>query len=157
MVRHYFVVLSYKKGLPILFTIFLLFCSCNQKKVELIAADNVNQINKKPNIVLIMTDQHQAKALSIAGNLDVKTPNLDKLAKTGTRFTNAYVTFPLCSPSRSSIFTGRMPHNININSNNDKTVNNSESLNKVINDKKWGSVFCACYRRRVHFTNYGLV
>lgn len=122
MVRHYFVVLSYKKGLPILFTIFLLFCSCNQKKVELIATDNVNQINKKPNIVLIMTDQHQAKALSIAGNLDVKTPNLDKLAKTGTRFTNAYVTFPLCSPSRSSIFTGKMPHNININSNNDKII-----------------------------------
>lgn len=76
----------------------------------------------KPNIVLIMTDQHQAKALSIAGNLDVNTPNLDKLAKTGTRFTNAYVTFPLCSPSRASIFTGKMPHEIAVNSNNDKTI-----------------------------------
>ena len=85
----------------------------------------------KPNIVLIMTDQHQAKALSIAGNLDVKTPNLDKLAKTGTRFPNAYVTFPLCSPSRSSIFTGRMPHNININSNNDKTIATSFKQNNL--------------------------
>ena len=85
--------------------------------------ENINNSTiNKPNIVLIMTDQHQANALSIAGNLDVKTPNLDKLAKSGTRFTNAYVTFPLCSPSRSSIFTGKMPHNIAINSNNDKTI-----------------------------------
>ncbi len=72
---------------------------------------------KKPNIILIMTDQHQAEALSIAGNKDVKTPNLDKLARSGMRFEKTYVTFPLCTPSRSSIFTGKMPHNLGVNSN----------------------------------------
>lgn len=71
----------------------------------------------QPNIILIMTDQHQAEALSIAGNFDVKTPNLDKLAKSGMRFEKTYVTFPLCTPSRSSIFTGKMPHNLGVNSN----------------------------------------
>ncbi|NKI27372.1 sulfatase-like hydrolase/transferase [Arenibacter sp. 6A1] len=71
----------------------------------------------RPNIVLIMTDQHQAAAMSIAGNTDLETPNLDKLAKNGVRFNNAYVTFPLCSPSRSSIFTGKMPHTLGVNSN----------------------------------------
>lgn len=71
----------------------------------------------QPNIILIMTDQHQAEALSIAGNFDVKTPNLDKLAKSGMRFKKTYVTFPLCTPSRSSIFTGKMPHNLGVNSN----------------------------------------
>ena len=82
---------------------------------------NTQQVNHpnqdRPNIVLIMTDQHQAEALSIAGNLNLHTPNLDKLAKTGIRFENAYVTFPLCSPSRSSIFTGKMPNTLDVNSN----------------------------------------
>lgn len=82
------------------------------KKIDLLSSNE-----RKPNIVLIMTDQHQAEALSIAGNLDLHTPNLDKLAETGIRFENAYVTFPLCTPSRSSIFTGKMPHNLNVNSN----------------------------------------
>ena len=75
-----------------------------------------------PNIVLIMTDQHQAEALSGAGNHNLNTPNLDKLAKTGVRFENAYVTFPLCSPSRSSMFTEQMPHQLGINSNVDKKM-----------------------------------
>jgi arylsulfatase A-like enzyme len=45
------------------------------------------------------------------------TPNLDKLAKSGIRFEKTYVTFPLCTPSRSSMFTGKMPHNLGVNSN----------------------------------------
>lgn len=90
-------------------------CANAQKKVQ-------------PNIILIMTDQHQAEALSIAGNSDLKTPNLDKLAKSGMLFKKTYVTFPLCTPSRSSIFTGKMPHNLGVNSNEegDKIMNPSE-------------------------------
>ncbi|MEO5948756.1 MAG: sulfatase-like hydrolase/transferase [Chitinophagaceae bacterium] len=71
----------------------------------------------QPNILLIITDQHQAEALSIAGNTDLKTPNLDRLAKSGMRFEKTYVSFPLCTPSRSSIFTGKMPHTLGVNSN----------------------------------------
>lgn len=98
-----------------LFSVFVL--SCSQYKKKQIVEDLVVLNQNRPNIVLIMTDQHQAEALSIAGNLDLKTPNLDKLAKTGIRFKNAYVTFPLCVPSRSSMFTGKMPHNLGVNSN----------------------------------------
>lgn len=91
------------------FCLFNFFCS---------AQDNhTSYKDNRPNIVLIMTDQHQAEALSIAGNSNLITPNLDKLAKTGILFENAYVTFPLCSPSRSSIFTGKMPHTLGVNSN----------------------------------------
>lgn len=78
---------------------------------------SIGQNKNQPNIVLIMTDQHQAEALSAAGNPNLSTPNLDELANTGVRFKNAYVTFPLCTPSRSSIFTGKMPHNLGVNSN----------------------------------------
>lgn len=70
-----------------------------------------------------MTDQHQAQALSILGNKDLKTPNLGKLVSNGMLFNNTYVTFSLCSPSRSSIFTGKIPHNLGVNSNEkDKNI-----------------------------------
>jgi len=75
------------------------------------------QNSERPNIILIMTDQHQARALSIMGNADLKTPNIDGLATSGMLFNKAYSTFPLCTPARSSIFTGQMPHNLGIKSN----------------------------------------
>lgn len=65
-----------------------------------------------PNILIIMTDQQQAGALSCAGNEDLSTPALDSLAKQGLHCTNAYTTFPLCIPARSSLFTGLMPSTI---------------------------------------------
>jgi arylsulfatase A-like enzyme len=77
------------------------------------------QQNERPNILLIITDQHNARALGSTGNKSVKTPNLDKLANNGMRFEKSYVTFPLCTPSRSSIFTGKMPHELGVNSNKD--------------------------------------
>ncbi|MFD1631303.1 sulfatase [Pseudopedobacter beijingensis] len=63
----------------------------------------------RPNILIIMTDQHTADAMSIAGNKDLKTPSIDFLAQNGTRFTEAYCVQPLCTPSRISIFSGQRP------------------------------------------------
>ncbi len=63
----------------------------------------------RPNILIIMTDQQTAEAMSNAGNTDLKTPAMDFLAANGTRFTEAYCAQPLCTPSRSSIFSGVMP------------------------------------------------
>ncbi len=68
----------------------------------------------KPNILFIMTDQQTVSALSCAGNPHVKTPNLDRLAARGMRFTQSYVSHPLCVPSRASIFSSRMPHELGI-------------------------------------------
>ncbi len=65
-----------------------------------------------PNIIYIMTDQHSANALSCAGNADVATPNIDRLAARGVRFTNAYCALPLSGPSRAAMFTGCMPSTI---------------------------------------------
>lgn len=64
---------------------------------------------KQPNIVYIFTDQHTANALSCTGNPDVKTPNIDRLAQNGIRFTNAYCACPLSTPSRAAMFTGVTP------------------------------------------------
>ena len=54
-----------------------------------------------------MCDQLRADYLSCAGHKSLQTPNIDKLAERGVRFTNAYVQSPICGPSRASIYTGR--------------------------------------------------
>ena len=66
---------------------------------------------KKPNLLFIMTDQQRYDALSIAGNRVLKTPNLDRLAKQGAIFKNAYTPCPVCAPARSSILTGTTVEN----------------------------------------------
>ncbi len=65
--------------------------------------------NRRPNIIYIMTDQQCATAMSCAGNPDVLTPNMDRLAEHGIRFTNAYCAMPLSGPARGAMFTGYMP------------------------------------------------
>lgn len=64
---------------------------------------------KRPNIVFILTDDQGAWAMGCAGNGEVKTPNLDRLAASGVRFDNFFCTSPVCSPARASLFTGRIP------------------------------------------------
>lgn len=64
----------------------------------------------KPNIVLIVSDDHGTDALGCYGNKVIKTPHLDELARAGTRFTNAFCTSASCSPSRSVILTGLHNH-----------------------------------------------
>jgi len=63
----------------------------------------------QPNILIIMTDQQTAEAMSSAGNKYLHTPAMDKLAKNGVCFTKAYCAQPLCTPSRTAIFSGKMP------------------------------------------------
>ena len=62
------------------------------------------------NVLLIIADQHRADHMSCVGNQILKTPNLDKLASEGVRFTSAYVANPICMPNRASIFTGLYPN-----------------------------------------------
>ncbi len=66
---------------------------------------------RKPNLLFIMTDQQRFDALSIAGNKVLKTPNLDRLARQGAWFKNAYSPCPVCVPARSSILTGTSVEN----------------------------------------------
>lgn len=64
---------------------------------------------KKPNVLLITTDQQHWNTIHALGNDAIKTPNLNRLVFEGTTFSRAYVTNPVCSPSRSSIITGEYP------------------------------------------------
>lgn len=73
---------------------------------------------RKPNLLFIFTDEQRADTLGSYGNDLVQAPNLDRLAADSFVFENAYVTQPVCTPSRSSIMTGLYPHT------NGCTVNN---------------------------------
>lgn len=82
------------------------------------AAPIMANAQKKPNIIYIVTDQQTASAMSCMGNDDLHTPNMDRLAKAGMLFTNAYCTSPLSGPSRGAMFTGCYPHELGIERNN---------------------------------------
>jgi arylsulfatase A-like enzyme len=72
---------------------------------------------KRPNVLIITTDQQRVDAMSAVGNKWVKTPNMDSIAANGVYFTNSYCPYPLCSPSRSALHAGRMPHEIGVDHN----------------------------------------
>ncbi|GGD72428.1 sulfatase-like hydrolase/transferase [Paenibacillus nasutitermitis] len=63
----------------------------------------------KPNIIVILSDDQGAWAMGCAGNKEIRTPNLDRLAAEGMRYSSFFCTSPVCSPARASLLTGRMP------------------------------------------------
>ena len=65
----------------------------------------------RPNILFILSDQHNAKVLGCKGHPDVKTPNLDRMAGEGVRFENAITQNPICTPSRVCWLSGQYCHN----------------------------------------------
>jgi arylsulfatase A-like enzyme len=73
--------------------------------------------NPKKNLLFIMTDQQSYDALSIAGNTILKTPNIDRLARQGAYFQNAYTPCAVCGPARSSILTGHTIENTGMKTN----------------------------------------
>ena len=64
---------------------------------------------KKPNVLIILTDQLRAQALGYSGDPNIQTPNIDKLASMSVNFTNAVSGMPVCTPFRGSLLTGQRP------------------------------------------------
>lgn len=63
----------------------------------------------RPNILFILTDDQGPWAMGCAGNNEIGTPNLDRIASTGVRFESFFCASPVCSPARASLLTGRIP------------------------------------------------
>ncbi len=75
------------------------------------------QIVRKPNIVLIFTDDQGSVDVNCYGAKDLVTPSIDRLAREGTRFTQFYAASSICSPSRASLMTGRYPQRAGLSGN----------------------------------------
>lgn len=71
----------------------------------------------RPNFLIVMTDQQRADYLGCAGHPVLRTPNLDRLASEGVRFSRAYVNNPVCMPSRSTMLTGQTPRGHGVRTN----------------------------------------
>lgn len=71
---------------------------------------SANAADRRPNVLLIVGDDHRTEAIGAYGNKIVKTPNLDRLAESGARFERAYCNSPMCTSSRQSFLVGQYPH-----------------------------------------------
>ena len=81
-----------------------------------------NRLQARPNIVFILIDDLRWDELGITGHPFVKTPHIDRIGKEGALFRNAFMTTPLCSPSRASFLTGQYAHTHGITDNVDHSV-----------------------------------
>jgi len=120
--------------IPVLFLLFFAsVLACDQEKKE----DN----SPKPNIILIFTDQQTANAMSCTGNPYLKTPAMDLLAKEGIMFKNAYCTSPVCGPARSSIISGRMPHETGVEWNGQSMKEDIPNAGEIFSEQGYQTVW----------------
>lgn len=94
-----------------------------------VASDNQSNLpKKKPNVLILFSDQHNKKVMGFENHPDVITPNLDKLAKESVVFDRAYCTTGICAPSRSSLMSGLYSRTLGLLSNGE----NTEVMNEVV-------------------------
>ena len=101
----------------------------------------------KPNIIVVVSDQHRGDFMGCAGNRVVDTPNLDALAADGVMFTRHYCNSPLCVPSRMSMMTGRQPHRIGVFGNEDCLASDVPTFAHALGLGGYETVLCG----RMHF------
>ena len=99
-----------------LFTLLLALTLSSVSQSPLVSAQS------RPNIVFILVDDLRWDELGIAGHPFIKTPNIDRIAREGAMFRNAFMTTPLCSPSRASFLTGQYAHTHGITDNVDRSA-----------------------------------
>lgn len=96
---------------------------------------------KDPNIIFILTDDHRWDALSSMGHPVIQTPNLDRLAKEGIMFSNAFVTTSLCSPSRASFLTGQYAHRHGVVTNHTPWDNRNTTFLELLKQAGYETAF----------------
>ncbi len=101
----------------------------------------------RPNIVLIMSDQHNKHITGCYGDPVVSTPNLDRLASEGVLFENAYCPFPLCAPSRMGFMTGTTPSTIRMYDNSSILPSDLPTFAHALGQSGYETVLCG----RMHF------
>lgn len=93
---------------------FLLLCVVPLLTICAVAVPADAELPDRPNIVFFLADDLGWKDLGCYGSTFYETPHIDRLAQNGVRFTNAYAASPLCSPTRASILTGKLPARVGI-------------------------------------------
>jgi arylsulfatase A-like enzyme len=89
---------------------------------------------RKPNLLVLWTDEQRADTIDVYGNTRIQSPNLSKLASESVVFQNAYVSQPVCTPSRSTVLTGLWPHQNGCTQNNVALSYDVPTLPKLVGD-----------------------
>jgi choline-sulfatase len=97
---------------------------------------------KRPNFLFIITDQQSVEAISAHGCTDLRTPNIDRLVRGGVSFRDSYSAYPLCSPARSSMFTGRMPSETGVVNNGIPILPSIPNVGQWLGQEGYESVYC---------------
>ncbi len=90
--------------------------------------------SSKPNILFLWTDEQRADTMAVYGNRRIQTPNLNRLAAESMVFEKAYVSQPVCTPSRSTVMTGLWPHTNSCTQNNIPLPTDVPCLPELLND-----------------------
>lgn len=98
-----------------------LFNSCQKK-------------SRRPNILFIMSDDHAEKAISCYNDELLQTPNIDRIAEEGIRFSNSFVTNSICAPSRAVLLTGKYSHLNGLRDNRDTFDNSQTTFPKLLRE-----------------------
>ena len=94
-------------------------------------------MKEKMNVLFIISDQHRYDHMSCSGNKMLKTPNLDRLASEGVRFTNAFCTNPMCMPNRATLLTGYYPNVHGVRSNGMILSQDVPTITQTLVDRGW--------------------
>jgi len=97
-------------------------------------------MSERMNVLFIMSDQHRADHMGCSGNKIVKTPNLDRLANEGIRFTNAFCTNPMCMPNRATLLTGYYPNVHGVRSNGMRLSEDLPTITQTLVNRGWHTV-----------------
>ena len=89
---------------------------------------------RPPNILWIVTDDHRPDSMACSGTALLRTPHLDGIARRGVRFSHAFSQDPICTPSRSSMMTGRYCHAINVTSNGYRLARDAPFLTEPLRE-----------------------
>ncbi|PHN05997.1 sulfatase [Flavilitoribacter nigricans] len=112
--------ISFRSACSILFVALLPACNTARKAAH----------SSRPNILFVIADDLSAEALSTYGNQQCRTPNIDRLASRGFRFTRAYCQYPVCGPSRAALMSGMYPTKMGIMNNG-----GSDKIDEILQDK----------------------
>lgn len=99
---------------------------------------------ERPNIIFLLTDDQRADAMSIAGHAVVQTPNIDRLARDGVRYSNAFTVQPICAPSRFAFLSGQYERVSGLGFNSPYQVS----------EKQWSLTYPALLRKAGYFTGF---
>ena len=105
---------------------------------------------KRPNVMLLYTDQQRWDALAVSGNPHIITPNLDRLASRGALFENAFCNSPVCMPSRQSMLSGQYPSVVGTTCNGIEMREDALTVQRVL----WAHGYRTAQIGKLHFKNH---